>query len=299
MAGALAGLRAAANAAEKNRQEESDREEQSFSKRVRIQQFLNQIGPLFRVFAGGKMPVTDLVEGSALRDYAEKVRRLSIAVACAVQDTAPEAADPVMVRNIVPAIAEFVAKRIEADIPIDIIRDTAAIVAALNASDERYDINPFNGSSIARDMTVKMTVAGAVAGLLTQLAWYDFRSKDLPATASRLKDALTGRVASIVAQVAPEADERDRVSLTQSFLKHYSPLLENALARTSAETLAILKPMTEAQRRDWYAGNDPIGAAIGRFIEVSSALDASVMTKELFDSNPAALAPKSSAPEGP
>lgn len=210
---ALSGLRAAASNVERREAEKTERVEQDFSRRVRIQQFLNQMGPIFRVCAAGKIPVGDLVEGAALKDYAEKMRRLAIAVACGVQQTTPDAVDPLMVRNIAPSIAEFVATRIEADIPIDIVRDSSAIVAALSASDERFDVDPFQGSSIARDMSVKMTVAGAIAGILGQLAWYDFRSKDLAVTAGRLRDALTERVASVVAQVAPEADERDRKSV--------------------------------------------------------------------------------------
>lgn len=289
---ALSGLRAAAGNLERREAEKAERSEQDFAKRVRIQQFLNQVGPIFRVCAAGKLPVTGLVEGGALKDYAEKVRRLSIAVACGVQETTPDTVDPLMVRNIAPSIAEFVAARIEADIPIDIVRDSAAIVAALAASDARFDVDPFQSSSIPRDLSIKMTVAGAVAGILGQLAWYDFRSKDLALTAARLRDALTDRVTSIVAQVAPEADERDRISLTQSFLKHYSPVLEKAITRVSAETLAILQPLPEDRRRAWYAKNDPVGSAIDRFAEVAAALDASVMTKELFEANPASLAPK-------
>jgi hypothetical protein len=205
-----------------------------------------------------------------------------------------------MVRNVAPAIADFVAERILADIPIDLIGDTATILSALEVSDPRFDIDPYRGTSVARDATVKMTVAGAVAGLLGQLAWYDFRSKDLAVTVSRLKDALVGRVTAIVAQVAPDADERTRVALTQSFLKHYAPVLENSLGRITAETLATLRPLDEGQRRTWYAENDPIEAAIQRFNEVASAFDASVMIRELFETNPGAFAPSpASAPEVP
>ncbi|WP_456717657.1 MULTISPECIES: hypothetical protein [unclassified Bradyrhizobium] len=300
MIDALANLTAAVAKVDKAKTDEIERDEQGFGKRIRIQQFLNQNGPIFRVYAAGKLPVSELVEGSALRDYAEKVRRLSIAVACGVQGTTPDNVDPVMVRNVAPSIADFVAERILADIPIDLIRDTATILSALDVSDSRFDVNPFEGTYVARDATVKMTVAGAVAGLLGQLAWHDFRSSDLPATLARLKDALTGRVVSIVTQVAPDADERTRIALTQSFLKHYAPVLENALARVSAETLAALRPLNGAQRLTWYAENDPVGSAIQRFNEVASAFDASVMIRELFETNPAAFAAAAQpAPETP
>jgi hypothetical protein len=300
MKSALANLRAAVAKADQAQTQETEREEQDFGKRIRIQQFLNQNAPIFRIYAAGKLPVSELVEGSALRDYAEKVGRLSRAVACGIQGTTPDLVDPVMVRNVAPAIADFVAERILADIPIDLIGDTATILSALEVSDPRFDIDPYRGTSVARDATVKMTVAGAVAGLLGQLAWYDFRSKDLAVTVSRLKDALVGRVTAIVAQVAPDADERTRVALTQSFLKHYAPVLENSLGRITAETLATLRPLDEGQRRTWYAENDPIEAAIQRFNEVASAFDASVMIRELFETNPGAFAPSpASAPEVP
>lgn len=269
----------------------------AFAARVRVQQFLNQIGPLMSAFAAAGTPVTR-VEQTSLAQQAELSLQLAISVVGAFTRTMAQDVDPLMVRAIRPHMAEFVADRLRAKIPVDIARDTASIAAALDAADPKFDVNPFNYNAPSYAATVKMTACAAVASVMRELAIYDFRS-DPAKSLVRIVEAIMETAAGAVARAAgPDASDRDRTGLMQSFVKQHGPIMAAALARKAAETIATLKPLSEDDRRTWYASADPIGEAIASYRDMAHLMEGALLALERIIKNPQPAAPGGLSPSG-
>lgn len=282
-------VRKAAESSERREREAAAKRDDDFARRVATQQFLNQLTPIFRAHASGGMPAEKLIEGTGLRDYTEAARRLSVSVAARLADVMPNEADPAMVRLLLPPMGDYVARRIEAGLPIDVAADTAAIVAALDLVDPKLDFNPFERNPVSPEASLKMTAAAGMSAILAQLAWYDFRAPDMPALAARLLDAVMAKSSAVALQIAGDMGERDRISLMQSFVKHHSEIMASALAHGAAATLAALRPLDAAGREAWYRANDPVAEVVARFDLLTGGLAAAHM---IWDSakDPAAQA---------
>lgn len=288
MGGFAAMRKAAANSEQRDRDDEAKRDA-DFNKRVSTQQFLNQVTPIFKVYASGGIPADQLVEGTGLRDYAEAARRLAVSVVARLTDTMPNAVDPAMVRILLPPMAEFVARRIEVGIPVDVAADTDRIVATLDLVDPKFDTNPYERNPVPHDVSLKMTAGAGISTIMAQLAWYDFRAADVTVLAARLLDAVMTRSASVVMQIAADLPERDRVSLMQSFIKHHSEIMASVIANTASRTLAALKDLTSEAREAWYRDNDPIGEAVARFEVLTGALGGALLTWDMNMKDAAAV----------
>lgn len=288
-------MRKAAASSERRREAEEAKQEADSGRRVAIQQFLNQVAPIFKAYASGGMQAEHLIEGTGLRDYAETARRLAVAVVARLTDTMPNAVDPVLVRVLMPSMAEFVARKIEVDLPVDITADSGAIIAALDLLDPKFDVNPYERNPVPQEASLKMTASAGISAIVAQLAWYDFRARDPARAASRPLDAVIARTAAVVMRIAPEMSERDRVSLMQSFVRHHSEIMANAVANRGAATLAALRDLTAEGRDAWYREHDPIGEAIERFEALSSGLEAAYVAWDAAMKDPStAVQPQSS-----
>lgn len=289
MGGGFEAMRKAAAGGEERDREDEARRNADFNYRVQIQQLLNTVAPIFKVYARGGMPAEHLIEGTGLRDHAEAARRLAVSVVACLTDTMPDAVDPVLVRVLMQPMAEFVAHKIEAEIPVDVSADTAAIVSAIKLVDPKYDINPFEHNPVSKDVTLEMTAAAGMSLIVAQLAWYDFRTADVAAVAARLIDAVMVKSAAVVMRVAADRPERDRMSLMQSFVKHHSEIMANAVANRSAAALEALRDLDAVGRDAWRRDHDPVGESVARFEVLAKCLEATQLTCVAAMKDPAAF----------
>jgi hypothetical protein len=271
--------------------------EADFSRRVAIQQMLNNTAPIFKACAAGAMAPEHLIEGPGLRDYAEAARRMAVMVASKLAGVMPSDADPAMVRMLMPSMGELVARMIRGGIPLDAPAAAESVARTLELADPKFDFNPFERNPVSPEASLKMTAAAGAAAVVAQLAWYDFRSAAPVATAARVLEAVVVKAAAAVMRIAGSMGERDRTSLMQSFVKHYSEIMADALANRAAATLAALKGLDAAGRDAWYRDNDPVAEAVARFEALAGGLAGAQLVWEQAMKDPAALlASQPSAP---
>src|SRR4051812_23408611 len=102
-------LRERVEEGERRAAEAETNREADFSRRVAIQQMLNNTAPIFKACAAGGMAPEPLIGGRGLRDSAESARRMAVMVASKLAGVMPSDADPAMVRMLMPSMGELVA----------------------------------------------------------------------------------------------------------------------------------------------------------------------------------------------
>jgi len=260
---------------ERNRQEretEHARREQTFRRKVSIQQFMNYNGPLFHAFAKSGVPVNEIVEGEVLRAPAQQAHRLAVLVAANLGGKSPDDVSASEARPFRSEASSIVATAWLEGKAVDVERMAAEMASAARLADRSWDHDPYKDEGISSDASLMMTAAGVAGTLARQVEIYDFREG---------KEAALGRLVKEVAETASQAawdmlgkdgTGADVRNLTQTLARNLCSIMEACYERKAREVVSRLNGLPEADKVAWYASHSPLDEVMASFRVWSNCL---------------------------
>lgn len=255
-----------------DRENEHALREQTFRRKVSIQQFMNYNGPLFHAFAKSGVPINDLVEGEVIRVPAQQAHKLAVLVAASLGGKQPEEVTAAEARPFRSEASSVVATAWLEGKSLDVERTAAEMASAARLADRSWDHDPYKDEGISSDASLMMTAAGVAGTLARQVEIYDFREG---------KEATLGRLVKAVAETASQAawdmlgkdgSGADVRNLTQTLARNLSSIMEACYERKAREVVARLNGLPEADKVAWYATHSPLDEVMGSFREWSNCL---------------------------
>lgn len=256
----------------KKREGEQAARDQTFRRKVSIQQFMNHNGPLFQAFAKAGTPIKEVMEGEIIRAPAQQAMRLAMLVAADLTGKRAEDVTASEVRPFRSEASAIVATGWLEGRPLDIARTAAEMASAARLADISWDHDPYRDEGISNDASLMMTAAGVAGSLARQVEIYDFRGG---------KEAVLGRLVKEVAERAShsawemlgkEAGAADVRNLTQTLARSLAALMEACYERKAREVVGKLNGLPERDKVAWYASNSPVNDLMESFREWSLCL---------------------------
>lgn len=247
------------------RERQNAEREMAFRKKVAIQQFMNNNGPLFREFARAGTPIDDMVEGNVIKEPAYQAMNLAVLVAAKLLMKEPEEVTAAEAKPFRREAAEYVASKWRAKKKLDIESAATEISSAVRLADKSWDHNPWGDEAISNDASLMMTAAGVAGALSGKVDIYDFRLGRAEVMSRILKVVVETSSQSASDMLSKDASAADKRNLTQTLANKLSSLMEACYERKAREVSFYLHKKDESERLSWYKKNDPVSDIIAEF----------------------------------
>lgn len=241
--------------------------EESFRKKVAIQQFMNHNGPLFRAFAKAGTSIEDMIAGEVLRAPASQAMRLAVLIASKVMDKPVETVTAADAKPFRSEAAEYVATRWSAKKSINVEQAANEIASAVTLADKTWDHDTYQDEKLSDDANLMISAVAIAGSLSRQVELYDFRrGKD------EVLKCLVTRVVETASRTAhqmlPGSGKPDDIrNLTQTLARNLCSIMEACYEKKAREVVFALENKTEAEISKWYAAHSPLDDILADFEE--------------------------------